>query len=48
MRWWWRRWRARHNTWLAYVDWYNEPSTESRAHWERAVIHEDQIDLDRP
>jgi hypothetical protein len=36
LRWWYRRWRARHRVWLAYLDWYNQPTQSTRNKWKQA------------
>jgi hypothetical protein len=46
LRWHWRRWRARHYLWLAFLDWLADPATEPSL--ERAVDFYRRTDTARP
>lgn len=43
LRWKWMCWRLGHHVWLAYLDWYDEPSEGNRYRWERLKSVRDQL-----
>jgi hypothetical protein len=48
LRWWWRRWRAAHHEWAAWVDYLRWPSLGNQQRLARAADHLRQLDDNRP